>query len=124
MEISETELELVRQQAIQQSRIDEVEKYIPEIFASLKQLTKNVNDIPLTILKCRNDVDADMKEYMHDKFIVEGDLNKLEQKLEKHVDVEVRGVTKRVDRVGWLVSGFITAGVFIMWYLKIINFGH
>lgn len=124
MEISDTELELVRQQAVQQSRIDEVEKYIPEIFASLKQMNKNVNDIPLSILRCKTDFDVELKAYMHDKFIMEGDLNKLEQKLEKHVDLEVRGVAKRVDRVGWLVSGFITAGVFIMWYLKIINFGH
>jgi len=124
VDISETELELVKQQAVQQSRIDEVEKYIPEIFASLKQMNKNVNDIPLSILRCKTDFDAELKTYMHDKFIIEADLNKLEQKLEKHVDLEVRGVAKRVDRVGWLVSGFITAGVFIMWYLKIINFGH
>jgi len=124
VEISDTELELVKKQAVQQSRIDEVEKYIPEIFASLKQMNKNVNDIPLSILRCKTDFDVELKSYMHDKFIMEGDLNKLEQKLEKHVDLEVRGVAKRVDRVGWLVSGFITAGVFIMWYLKIINFGH
>ena len=124
MEISDTELELVKQQAVQQSRIDEVEKYIPEIFASLKQMNKNVNDIPLSILRCKTDFDVELKSYMHDKFIMEGDLNKLEQKLEKHVDSEVRSLSKRVDRAGWMVSGSIAAGVFIMWYLKIINFGN
>lgn len=122
-EISDTELELVKEQAVQQARIDEIEKYVPEIFANLKLLNKNVNDIPLSILRCKTDFDSEMKAYMHDKFITDIDLNTLETKLEKHVDNEVRQVTKRVDRVGWLVSGFITAGVFIMWYLKIINFG-
>lgn len=124
MELSEHEIELIKEQAVQQSRIDEIEKYIPEIFTSLKTMNKSINEIPLTILQCRTDFDAELKSYMHDKFIMEGDLNKLEKKLEKHVDIEVRAVTKRVDRVGWMVSGFITAGVFIMWYLKIINFGH
>lgn len=131
MEISDTELQLVRDQAVQQARIDEVEKYIPEIFASLKQLTKTVNDIPLTILNCRNDVDKEIKTYMHDKFITDGDLNKLEQKLEKHVDVEVETVNKKVEDVGskvnkatWMIAGFISAGVTLMYFLKIINFGH
>lgn len=131
MEISDTELELVRQQAVQQARIDEVEKYIPEIFASLKQLTKTVNDIPLTILNCRNDVDKEIKSYMHDKFIMEGDLNKLETKLEKHVDEEVDEVNRKVDNVGsmvnraaWIITGFISAGVTLLYFLKIINFGH
>jgi len=124
VELSEHEIELIKEQAVQQSRIDEIEKYIPEIFTSLKTMNKSINEIPLTILQCRTDFDAELKSYMHDKFIMEGDLNKLEKKLEKHVDIEVRAVTKRVDRVGWMVSGFITAGVFIMWYLKIINFGH
>lgn len=123
-EISDTELELVKEQAVQQARIDEIEKYVPEIFANLKLLNKNVNDIPLSILRCKTDFDSEMKTYMHDKFITDIDMNKLEVKLEKHVDTEVRTLSKRVDRAGWLVSGSIAAGVFIMWYLKIINFGN
>ncbi len=127
MEVSSQEIELIKEQAVQGARIDEMEKYIPEIFSSLKQLTKNVNDIPLTILNCRNDVDKEIKTYMHDKFLTDIDLQALEKKLEKHVDEEVVIVTSKVEKVGykvnqatWIISGFISAGVFIMWALKIL----
>ena len=127
MEVSSQEIELIKEQAVQGARIDEMEKYIPEIFSSLKQLTKNVNDIPLTILNCRNDVDKEIKTYMHDKFLTDIDLQALEKKLERHVDEEVVIVTSKVEKVGykvnqatWIISGFISAGVFIMWALKIL----
>jgi len=127
VEVSSQEIELIKEQAVQGARIDEMEKYIPEIFSSLKQLTKNVNDIPLTILNCRNDVDKEIKTYMHDKFLTDIDLQALEKKLEKHVDEEVVIVTSKVEKVGykvnqatWIISGFISAGVFIMWALKIL----
>jgi len=127
VEVSSQEIELIKEQAVQGARIDEMEKYIPEIFSSLKQLTKNVNDIPLTILNCRNDVDKEIKTYMHDKFLTDIDLQALEKKLERHVDEEVVIVTSKVEKVGykvnqatWIISGFISAGVFIMWALKIL----
>lgn len=117
MELTENEVKQIEKLAIQGARIDEIEKYVPEIFASLKSINKTVTEVPLNILRCRNEVDKEIKAYMHDKFITDTDLTALETKLEKRVQEEVDQVTDQVQSVGklvnratWVITGAVLSG--------------
>lgn len=122
------ELEKEREHAVIKSKLDGIENLVPELFQNIKQLTKSVTEIPVEIINCRNEVDKEMKQYMHDEFVTAADLQKAETKIEARIGVEMKkmgiditSLKQMIWRATWIVSGFITAGVTIFWILSHTN---
>ena len=122
---TDDDIERIREQAVLTAEVGELKSTVPEVFASLKSLNKAIAEIPIKIMECRDDMDREIKQYMHGKFLTEGDLNALERKLEDRVSQEVTAVKTKIDKVDrnvskatWIVSGFLTACTFVIWLMK------
>jgi signal transduction histidine kinase len=133
VEISEAELERIKQVAVLGSKMEEMETFIPEIFASLKAMNKSIIEMPVEltaqITSCRERIEKETRSYMHGKFITDVDMGKLEKKLEDKVEDEVAEVNKELMKVGykvnkaqWVTIGFISAISVLGWLLTKTTF--
>ena len=113
-EYSIDDIERIKEQAVLNAEVGELKSTVPEIFVALKGLTKAIAEIPIKIMECRDDMDREIKEYMHDRFLTERDLEIFERKVEVKIDI----VSKQVSKGTWVISGFISMGVFVMWLME------
>ena len=111
---SDEEIIRIKEQAIITAEVGDLKATSREIFSSLKSLNKAIGEIPIKITECRDAMDREIKEYMHDKFLTESDLRKFERQVEVKIDI----VARQVSKATWVVSGFITAAMFITWIMR------
>ena len=111
------ELEKEREHAVIHEKVKQFDELIPKIFATMSNVERSVQDIPLQMMKCREELDNDMRNYMHDKFISNSDLDQFEGKLEKRMCM----IETKVGKATWIVSGFIAAGTFIFYIASHTN---
>jgi len=107
--ITPAELERIKRQAVMESKVDGMEKMLPEIFGSLKALNKSVDKIPLEIVNCRDDLERDIKTYTHNGFVTGAELKTFETKLEGKMNSSFHSLNAKISRGGWILSGFIAA---------------
>lgn len=119
--MSRWELEKEREHAVISARLEQLDSVIPELFATAKGLDEKITNIPLEIIACRDRMDKDMKNYIHDEFVTNGDLQQFESKLEKQIGKDFEIVNRKIGRATWIVSGFISAGTFIFFLLSHTN---
>ena len=111
---TDDEIKAIKEQAVLVAEVGDLKATIPEIFAAIKAQNKALTAIPIQITECRDDMDREIKNYMHGRFLTEADL----RKFERQVEIKVDKVSDQVNRATWIVSGFISAGIFIMWVMK------
>ena len=111
---TEDEIKQIKEQAVLTADVGDLKATIPELFAAIKAINRSIVAIPIQITECRNDMDKEIKKYMHDRFLTEGDLNAFEKK----VEIKIDAVGTKVNKATWVVSGFITAAMFITWLMK------
>ena len=111
------ELEKEREHAVIHEKVRQFDELIPKIFDIVANVEKSIQNIPLDMLKCREDLDEDMRKYMHDKFISNSDLEHFEGKLERRMGM----IETKVGKATWIVSGFIAAGTFIFYIASHTN---
>lgn len=116
------ELEMLQQQAVTAAKVKELTQVMPEIFATLKALSASVANIPMEIVSCRNSMDKEMKEYMHNAFITEDDLAIFETKLETSVTLEMAKISQRINKASWVIGAFISAATFFNYLITNTNF--
>lgn len=107
------ELEMLQQQAVTSAKVTELTGMMPEIFTTLKALSVAISNIPMEIVNCRNKMDKDIKEYIHDTFITDDDLTIFETKLETKVTLEINKISQRINKASWVIGGFISAATVI-----------
>lgn len=88
--------------AVLESKMDDIENFVPEIFATLKALTQSVTKIPadvsMEIITCRDKMDEDVKRYIHDNFVDRVEMSEMETRIER-----------KISRASWTISAFILA---------------
>ena len=126
--LSRWQIEKEIEHGIFKKQIENHEKLIPEIFAAIKATNVSMNSIPMEIMRCREDMERDIKAYMHNGFITDKDLLQFENKLEDRMRVEMRSVTDLMNRVmakvsqgTWIITGAVLAGAAIVWVLTQTN---
>lgn len=111
------DIERIKEQAVITAEVGELKATLPEIFSALKVINKNMADMPLQLMECKGEVDREIKDYMHDRFLTEKDL----MKFEHHVESKIETVSNQVNKATWIISGFISAGIFIIWLMNYTN---
>lgn len=126
--MSPWELEKEREHAVIKEKLTSLEDMVPQIHASMRSLDAKVGDIPMEILACRDRMDKNMKDYMHSEFVTNVDLQMFESKLETQIGKDINNI--RTDlmsvrtmmwKATWIISGFISAGIFMTWLLSHTN---
>lgn len=112
MQITERELAREKEQAVIESKVDDIETMIPEIWSSLKSLDKAVSSIPMQIVSCRDEIEKEMRGYSHEQFITDRELNRFETKLEAKLSAQIFGIRGTINKASWILTGFITAATF------------
>lgn len=122
------ELEKEIEHGVMREQIASHEKLIPEIFAAIKSTNVSMSNIPLEIVRCRDEMEKDIKNYMHSGFITDNDLQKFETKLEDRMRVEMQTmnelmnkVMSRVNQGTWIITGAVLAGAAVVWILTKTN---
>lgn len=117
-----------REHAVMAAKIESHEKIMPEVFASIKSINVQISKIPLEMVSYREEMEKDIKQYLHDGFITANDLQKFEVRMEKRVSGDMEKVTQlmnqvmsRVNRMAWIISGAMLAGAVIFWILTNTN---
>lgn len=104
--MSIAERDLLIKQAVMESQLDDVREVIPQIFASIKGIDKSIAEIPSQITSCRDQMEDDIKEYIHGEFVT-AETQRADMVTMKLI----------VSKAVWVVGGFIGAGTFINWII-------
>ncbi len=115
MEISDRELERIKEQAVMAAKVDEIENIVPEIFAAIKSLTKDIGAIPMEIVNCKQAMDNEIRKYIHDEFVTT-DL------FEKRMAEELLAIKLLISKAGWILSGMIGAASIFNYLIMHTNF--
>lgn len=122
------EMEKEREHAVIKEKLTQMDSVIPRVYSTLELLERKIAEIPMEIVSCRDRMDKSLKEYMHDEFVTVSELNQFETKLEKKISEnmngmrqDLNGIRTMVWKATWILSGFISAGIFILWILSNTN---
>jgi len=112
--VSQRDVDMIKEHAVLEQKVDQLHDAIPEIFASLKDLRRAVGEIPMEIVACRDRMEREMKQYNHNAFITDRDLRDFEDDIKKLIDSEysrtdarVLSIENKINRATWTWGGML-----------------